>query len=352
MSEQEFQRFVYEVFHKAPPNLPVGVLRETANGFRADGKVASRHVADCIMEAGRRVETNQTEQGGTGRRAAARGRGTAAGSADLPSGSVDYRPDVVSKLLADSLQHDVEKLRAELFGSTEPPFPEFRDAAAWIEAERTRSSDSDGSGDDRGHEILDEIGELASELSRVWDMPIYPPTIERVTISYINPVHRVHVCAAMGLESRLLPIKRFIIAARSSTGFTEESLVEHILSDIRPSLPGLSIATSIFRGFSIPPTDTITIRNPQVTKEDIARVFNTLRKAREGRRAAPLDFEDWRLIDAIRSSGGVPATEKGEFWERMARELDRKPDAVRMRYSRLCRKGVSRALLAELETTS
>lgn len=359
MTDQlDVREFVQSLRDGAPATLPEERVAKLIVDHLADsGDLSVRALKECARDLRILAETSdRSNYAGDRSREVSR---------PVPQERTKPAANVVSTLLVDSLQPDVEKLRLELFESSEPPFPNFEDAALWMEGEGAQRTAPESRHLERGHEIIDEIGRRAAELSELWDMPIYSPAIDRLSISYVNPeggparadVGPVKVSVAMGLRSKLVPIKRFIISASSRTGFSEESLVAYILSGTPPLLPELTVTTSYFRNLDVPPVDKIEIRTENFRKEDVTRAFKALQRARGGRKAAPVDAQDHLIIEVVRQLGGIPERGKGEFWSRVSRELRRNgmklsADAARMRWYRLRKKGIAPALLASLERSS
>lgn len=349
--------FTSQVFMKAPPDIPAGILREEVVSFQRAGRTARADVAACIMEAGRAFEETRSDQGGMGQGGAAPDRGTA---------GADPEVQAVAERVMESYQPEVEALRMELFGSPEPPFQFTENAAKWILEECRLGSEREKKRDlEEVMARLVELGRLQQELCIYMERPIEfksrDYTLQFFSVQAIEATGQsdrrggvVVQEQGLNLNSPLWTLKKFVMPIVSQTGFDEPRLVSWVLVGVPLTdlLPRVDVQTSLIATPGHLPKTSITIWKGRVSNKDLREDAFKAVKEFEFLPHPRLKELDLEIINILKEVGTLPERGKGigEYWGGVATALKRrghwdiKGPAVRRRCERLRKRGLGHFL--------
>jgi hypothetical protein len=229
---------------------------------------------------------------------------------------------ITSDILLKNLLPWVEDLRREGFGGRQPPFGSIGEAADWIE--RTSTSDRESrrvvEGQDKIREELDALAGKYAEVSGI-----------RLTLRYSRPIlkyqkpgneHVQNVYVAPGTFLDKLARETKDVAGR--TGFTEDTLVVHILTGLKPVLPRIWLSQPggphLSRRYA-----TVRFNAADLGFEELRALYNELREYLGGKGKEGLSLEDWEFWRLIEDMGGPPTKwgTKTQFWKEAQQRWNR-----------------------------
>lgn len=331
----QFRRWVEE---KKPPGISASALDRAIERSLSAGRNQRKDVAECIVLASALEDPPEPQK-----------------QDPRPLGIFDlYRSDtsITEDVLLETIADEVKRIRVEIFGKARAPFRSYQKAVEWIEAEEQRDRARRKSDLARVFELIDQVRNLADELTEAMGRPV-ALSMSTPLLQYYKPGKGV-LGVKVKRDSKLLPLQIFAQSASYSTGFTDESLVAYALAGVRPRLARITIGTTISSGLT-PPKTTITILTQRPSWEDLRSVYQLIKEETRVKRPRLLDETANALVSAIRKLGGIPQKGKNQFWGLVQKELAKggnhlSIDAIRMRYNRLP-KIVSATLHAQKETT-
>ena len=150
---------------------------------------------------------------------------------------------MMSDLLAEKISQEVEQIRHTLFGGPQPPFATYEDAVQWLE-QTAAEQDAYAQANSQTRIALERT--IDEKLNEYWVLTGegYQAPFLRNFLEYAKPgsdwVHRVHVWGGTSLATLANKSRQLVDA----TGFTQASVVAHILAGIRPLLAPISINIS------------------------------------------------------------------------------------------------------------
>jgi hypothetical protein len=321
----QFREWVYE---KKPPRLSTLAIDGAIMRFLSKGHCQRKDVAECIMLANALEEASESQTQIPQR----------PGIFDL------YRSDtsITEDVLLETINDEVKQVRLDIFGKTKIPFRIYQKAVEWIETEEQRDRAKKTSNPDRLFQLVDQLRQLADEITDTIGRPAYL-SISTPLLQYYKPGKGM-LGIKVKLDSKLLPLHAFAQSASSSTGFSEEALVSYALTGIHPRLARITVGAEISSGLR-PPKTTITILAKRPSWKDLRSVYQLIKEETKIKRPRLLDETAEALVSAIHSLGGVPRRGKTQFWGLVQQDLAKcgiklSIDAIRMRFHRLP-KGVS-----------
>lgn len=347
---QAVQIFLAMVLERAPPDLPVGVLRKCAKRYEAAGRAHRASIPDCIQAARRLFEQEQAERQQRDDPLAPRPRPQA------PTAPVS------ADVLSDLLRPEVEATRVEIFGSADPPFNDSEEAVAWIKARARGGSDDSARpagdpdlskqltpGSDAVPQLWEMISKLANEIALCLGGPIELGAPRRVMLEFMDlqgssmVVSRVH----LPFDSKLVRLKSFAQTASNRTGFKEWALVAHVLVGV--PLSGTVPPVEVSVDCAIPPRlpkTTVSVNKAKVRKKDLIDAHQQIEPLRVFA-SDSLDETDKAIIEVMLRLEPPPPKGKrgrGKYWANVQRELrkagiEMSPRAIEMRRKRLSDKG-------------
>lgn len=279
----------------------------------------------------------------------------AAGHKNLNTISTDVETAAISLLLTEKIKPEVEKLRIRIFGKSDPPFPDYEDAVDWIEREchkgKPELSASEMARYDK--EYNKELSAFADRWSAVFG---YRETIqpERPGLRYAHLGLKRVIKVGYWTDSRIGALHDFAERASKRTGFPEHAVVAYLLSGIEPFIPDVSMSWPTMLLTEGLPEITVTFRRVNIRELDFRKAYSFVKEKLGGKRPNSLKAKDLAIIKAIRELGGIPPVKKGKFWVRVQEMLvnegitDLGPNGVRVRFTRLKKKGIGSDLLALL----
>jgi hypothetical protein len=223
---------------------------------------------------------------------------------------------VRSNDLAEKIRPAVEQLRSELFDSPAPPFPEYEDAAQWLE--RTAAEqDAYAQANSQTRIALERSIHEKLEEYRILTGEGYQSPFLLNLLEYAKPgsdwVHRVHAWGRTSLAT-LAHTSRELVDA---TGFSQASVVAYILAGIPPLLASVSIGMS--DGYRnefhiLRRSATVTLHSPYVTDSQLREIRKVIRSAWNTEKKKPLTKGDKQLLDIIQRQGDMPKDKgKGQY---------------------------------------
>jgi len=259
---------------------------------------------------------------------------------------------ITSDFLIEAISHWVELVRKEIVGSSQAPFTTLREAQMWIEqggpqeAEVMREQLIKREEARRRHEgftmqmrsmpYLGEDGtkrfaQIIGPEPRKWTMPLKREDAARYTeLNWLNS------------ETQIM---------ESATGFSQLSLIQFILTGIKPILRRFATGWylshfTLPNGKKLRPTRVeIDVRARDLSFQELQGIYTQYRMALQFQRGKTLNEKHLALYQLVSTKGGPP---KGKgtvsFWESIKEEWNTKHPrggyqtwkGVKMAYDRIC----------------
>lgn len=241
---------------------------------------------------------------------------------------------VLAEEFCEAIAPEVRRLRSEVFGSDEPPFPDDRASALeWIEEMRADdawgtpwSSDEAAWVEERVEELREEADRITVELSQLLGRPfegIRPvPATPATFVDASGQTKRFGYRTGSELW-RLADLTRSVARA---TGFREPAVVLHILCGEPPTLPRIVARSkgrrrSVGEGVVDRAEVSATVLAPDITLEDLEELRAFIRSAwtrKDG--GPPPTFEPWErdMLNMMRQAGAADRDRQPRgFWSGM-----------------------------------
>jgi hypothetical protein len=228
---------------------------------------------------------------------------------------------ITSDNLLKKLLPWVEDLRREGFGDRQPPFGSIGEAADWIE--RTSTSNGESRRVEGEDKIREELNALAGKYAEVSGKRT-TVTDSRPILTYQKPgsehVENVYVSPGTFLDKLARETKD--VARR--TGFTEDTLVVHVLTGLKPILPRIRLTQPggphLSRRYV-----TVTFNAADLGPEELRVLYNQIREYLGGKGKEGLSLEDWEFWRLIEDMGGPPTKwgTKTQFWKEAQQRWNR-----------------------------
>ena len=202
----------------------------------------------------------------------------------------------------DRLSPSVEAIRYKLFRSKEAPFRTIEEATRWIEQEDQKKP-SEGT--------LKEANELRRRLQ---EMTHWNVSLE--VLPYIGGDGRISKITAW-VGTLLEPLAYETKRMARAIGFSQASLVMHILTGIKPLFPLARIIDHRSR-YNAPSGETFMTHNVElnITARDLStsqlsQLYKEMRGKLKVVSDRHIDEDDWKLYEIIKKLGYPPKKEKG-----------------------------------------
>jgi len=195
----------------------------------------------------------------------------------------------------------VKAIRHSLFRSKEAPFRTIEEATRWIEQEGQKKP---------SEKTLKEANELERRLQEMTHWSVSTETLPYIGGDGWNS--NIAAWAGTLLEPLAYETKRMAHA----TGFSQASLVMHILTGIKPLLPLARIIDHISR-YNAPSGETFMTHHVElnITARDLStsQLSQLYKEMREKLRVVSdrhIDEDDWKLFQIVKKLGYPPEQEK------------------------------------------
>lgn len=265
----------------------------------------------------------------------------------------DPEPAASADRLYDLMEEEVAELRLQIFGSSEVPFSDWKEAVSWIkeEVETARARPRDPVDWDAFDDLGRRIGELCRQMSRVVNLPVtMPQATAAVLPHYTKDFVMSMVSPTRRSDGTLLPLANFVNQASKDTGLPAEMITTFVLSGARLR-PSITVKGFLALGFATKmPCVTITIPKTLPSWDDFKKAYRFLRESRGG--AKGLSASTRKMIALIQQLDGIPKKGIMAFWEKVAKKMTEElgtpytARAVRGRVERLPRE-MRESLMAE-----
>ena len=249
------------------------------------------------------------------------------------SGSTDIIRDffesyIISNETIKEILPSIKKLRQEFFSKEIPPFPNNpQKAFAWLKEEEEKEAHPFRQNieknrkkiDELRNEILNKIGEyknltnIRCEFSRKSRVLSYPG---EGGSKKIIQVWEGTLLARLEEKTRKLSEK---------AGFTQESMILFVLTGIKPvSLHySISVASRFIDGEFVRKKVTLHINRP-LTKKTSEKIRSRIKQIFGMERKSFLKEKHSDLCDLVEKHGGSPKQNKGDFWQKIKKEINEK----------------------------
>lgn len=245
----------------------------------------------------------------------------------------------------------IKELRKEIFSKEEPLFPDDPlKAIEWLKNKAKEEALPFNQNIVRNQKKIDEIEKLLEdklqelfkltkrhcslkkEENRILPIPLtlkgkYKGTLDYLIIWPRTPLARLEIKTKLLFEE---------------TNFSQVSLIMFVLTGIRPiSLKYNFISEIKFGEIGIKKRVSLIINRP-LNKGELEKIFHKIKKAfgRKGKQF--LGNKHRYLYELVDKNGGVPRKNKGEFWEKIRKEFNKKykerfnnPNSPRIAYQRV-----------------
>lgn len=246
-------------------------------------------------------------------------------------GSVELSlQDIVSSdYLVDKISYWIEQIREELFGVTEPPFPDdLESSISWIETtalidlENNKSAKDSTEGDIRQLTSSQQTG--VPFLMR----DILIPSKSSVKSIWVQP------------GTLLYNLSRKIETISRATGFGKHALTTYILTGLEPILPRLSISLNLGKAVLPCRNNDLQDSNYKLTKrslkieihtadlspKELKMIYDKYRRELRIRKTKSLSSEQVKLYYMVRNRGGPPVQGSKAFWQEIRAAWNKIPD--------------------------
>lgn len=218
-----------------------------------------------------------------------------------------YQDILTSEFLLEKITPWVEEVRKKIFGSPKIPF-KWNQAIKWLEDKPKKLGKTNEKDKDKLKKLINKLNELRKELK---ENHIYFKPFKRRFLPYAKKgdewIHNVIVNNSE-LEFLEFETQRMV----QCTGFSQASLVVHILSGIKIVVPRISISTSTsFRPLSEKETlsnkeITLKIRAKDFTFRELLSVYKKIKKEINLEKDKSLNEKQLQVYNFIRELGDPP----------------------------------------------
>ena len=228
---------------------------------------------------------------------------------------------ITSEELINDISPAIKKVRTTLFGNEDPPFPDDIDkAVAWLENQvREEALAIRANMPNNGapiQKLTNQLLNQAQTLAKMMPDGVCSVTIRKLSIHYQAKDGKLRKLPVFkGKLSEVL--SNVTMGISESTNFSQADLLTYLLTGIKPVLPCMRIRRGITQYPKVQ-VDFYRSLNYGEASSLIRNINSTLKPTKKELNAGHLD-----LYQFVARSGGVPATGKMEFWERLRREWNR-----------------------------
>ena len=309
---------------------PMRALEIAIAHYESHGMTDKRHESDCIELAGLIAEICEPARDDVKR-------------TDIIPGLDD---SLTALDLSEAIQPWVQKVRQELFGTSEVPFRSKDLAVKWLEKQGAAKARSNPLADKLYAQILERVQKFR-ELKPVGVNIIFSKTW--LTIEYQKAKKRDFVfCATDKLERLAYAIGEM----EKATRFRQTELLMHVLAGSGLLFPVGRVHISPLRGvYNLPSGGAIPryearfecFSPRELKKAHLAAFLDLVRRTFRITKTKRLTDQDRKLVDFFRRYGRPPKQGNLQYWSKVARQWNLKstgvrrvsPDALRKRYERL-----------------
>lgn len=250
---------------------------------------------------------------------------------------------IISEELVKEILPFIEKLRIELFNHKTPPFPDDLDKAIkWLEKE---AEDETLSLQDKIKKNSNKENELIFnatlrdlfKLNKVFPDRIWTIKYEILTLPYQDKNgFRKKTRVFKGTPLEMLAENTRILS--ENTNFTQQSLVNFILTGTKPSLPCMRLKQEI-------KTTYLKVNVEFFRSLDYKELLSLHRRIKKmfKLRMKSINWKHLEVYDLVDKNGGVPKKRKMKFWEKVWEEWNnhhpdapfKSPGCLRVSYARI-----------------
>ena len=247
----------------------------------------------------------------------------------------------------DELEEPVKDLRKDIFGSDEPPFPQWDDAVSWIQLELSQVKETPKNPElDKALQI--RIRELKQDLEAFYDrkVDLLWPMLRLDYPARFDDGFAVRRFGVPKSHRAFRRLAEFQFATSQRTGLQPTVILIFVLSGLRTPLAfNFQISQQII-GTKIPET-ILKLGSAQPSWRELQAVYKYLLRQRGNRKG--LRTSTKILIAEIERAGGVPRKGKMKFWERIAESVtEQTGKKLSKGAARLCFRRLSDALKQSL----
>ncbi len=236
-------------------------------------------------------------------------------------------------------------LRTEEFRSNIPPFRTVDEAARYIEQTNERDLVIWRRGSAERSRAYDEIQRLADK-HRIkiafWAHHLLYQRSDSAHAKVVSPVPNTFLEKLARQTERLA----------ENTGVSQDVLVAHVLTGLRPVLPRVR-ESRVKKVFTLPGEEqlgsrweTLTFFSADLTYKEFRQAYNGVREYMGSKRTKGFKYKDIVTLRLVEEEmGGPPQKAKMKFWQEAQRRYDSDypgeittPDGMKRRYDRLCKK--------------
>jgi hypothetical protein len=235
-----------------------------------------------------------------------------------PSLALDETPDIRlrSQALTTVIHPWVEKIRLLLFHGSRPPFSSYARAVQWIEREARKQPVKVPLFENEQAKVLhQELDEKRKALGRLTGLSLrLTYTAQRLPFVKHGRQRTVQV-----RESHLVMLEKTSRRLAQWTGFSQLSLVAHILADTPLLLPIWQYSCTL-PAFEGPSPLQVSIHFPSmqdVTVDHMKALYREIRTTFALNKTKKFSQRDALLCALVDSAGGVPPSEKTAFWKKI-----------------------------------
>ena len=306
--------FERAVVAAAPPDVPVGAVRDAVAAFVRERRMQRWQVAECVTRAWRAIRSDHPTESATTLRSV---------RASTPESQVQ------TAMLRQLLRPWVHDVRRAVFGRTGRPFPSVRSAVRWLEASAARPTVATRTRlKPRYDRLLAQVRPVVAALECLtgteWRLQ---ETV--VMLSYYRPRQTAvsHIGVARG--SPLVAVKQAAGGIARVSGLTEAAVVSWILTGRAPVLTPARMSTRMHShalpdGTAIVRRDaTIEVNVRDLSYREFRGLYRALRATLEVTRVKGLTRRDVALKGAVDRRGGLPHPHPWSmgFWRSVADDV-------------------------------